>query len=61
MLLMYFLLSIRYGFVSFEKEDDVKFVLNQGTIFFWGKKINVGPAVKKKVNSSYLLCRIKEL
>ena len=44
-------LSIRFGFVSFGKEEDVKNVLSQGSIFFWGKKINVGPAVKKKVRN----------
>eukprot|EP00794_Sanderia_malayensis_P007361 gene7361-8181_t len=40
--------SKRFGFVSFGDENGVNVVLNQGSIFFLGKKINVGPAVKKK-------------
>jgi len=39
--------SRRFGFVTFTRHEDVQNVLAQGTIFFRGKKINVGPAVKK--------------
>ncbi len=45
----------RFGFVSFENQDGVNAVLSQGSIFFLGKKINVGPAVKKKVRSFPLI------
>ncbi|XP_065063666.1 protein boule-like [Rhopilema esculentum] len=39
--------SRRFGFITFATNDDVQRVLGQGCIFFRGKKINVGPAVKR--------------
>lgn len=41
--------SYRFGFVTFATHDDVQNVLSQGPVFFKGKKINVGPAVKRMV------------
>lgn len=40
----------RFGFVTFATHDDVQNVLAQGPVFFKGKKINVGPAVKRMVS-----------
>ena len=44
------LLIFRFGFVSFEDPESVKKILSQGSIFFQGKKVNIGPAVKKQVS-----------
>jgi len=41
--------SFRFGFVTFAAHDDVQNVLSKTPFFFKGKKINVGPAVKKMV------------
>lgn len=43
--------SKRYGFVTFSNPGDVEAVINGNEIIFQGKKINVGPAVKKNVSS----------
>eukprot|EP00112_Aurelia_sp_Birch-Aquarium-sp1_P007345 Seg18.2 transcript_id=Seg18.2/GoldUCD/mRNA.D3Y31 product="Protein boule-like" protein_id=Seg18.2/GoldUCD/D3Y31 len=40
--------SKRFGFVSFGNQEGVEAVLRHGSIFFLGKKINVGRAVKKR-------------
>jgi len=39
--------SRRFGFVTFATNKDVKRVLSHGVIFFKGKQLNVGPAVKR--------------
>lgn len=41
--------SRRFGFVSFSKAEEAERVLKQGSVYLMGKKINVGPAVKKEV------------
>ena len=40
--------------MTFATNEDVKRVLCQGVIFFRGKQINVGPAVKRLVTSDSL-------
>ncbi|XP_057309338.1 protein boule-like [Hydractinia symbiolongicarpus] len=45
--------SRRFGFVTFATHEDVQNVLSQGSIFFKGKKINVGPAVKKMFGTDF--------
>ena len=40
--------SRRFGFVTFANQEDVKNVLAQESIYYKGKKINVGPAIKKR-------------
>lgn len=40
--------SRRFGFVSFSKAEEAERVLKQGSVYLMGKKINVGPAVKKE-------------
>lgn len=44
--------SKRFGFVSFAKQEEAEGVLQQGAVYLMGKKINVGPAVKKQVKDS---------
>jgi len=44
--------SKRFGFVSFAKQEEAESVLEQGAVYLMGKKINVGPAVKKQVKDS---------
>ena len=51
-LMIYILNTLRFGFVTFATNEDVKRVLSQGVIFFRGKQVNVGPAVKRLVNST---------
>lgn len=45
--------SRRFGFVTFANHDDVQNVLSKIPIFFKGKKINVGPAVKKMLGAEF--------
>ena len=52
-----FLFISRFGFVTFATNEDVKRVLSHGVIFFRGKQINVGPAVKRQVSYS-ILCQL---
>ena len=42
-------IHFRYGFVTFEKPEDVENVMRQGKLYFCGKKLNLGPAVRKQV------------
>ena len=44
--------SKRFGFVTFSKPEEVESLIACGDIHFKGKKINVGPAVKKNVRGS---------
>lgn len=37
-----------YGFVTFSGKTDVENVIKQGQLFFQGKKLNIGPAVRKQ-------------
>ncbi|XP_065650882.1 protein boule-like isoform X3 [Hydra vulgaris] len=39
--------SRRFGFVTFASHDDVENVLSKNDLYLKGKKINIGPAVKK--------------
>ncbi|XP_057313523.1 protein boule-like [Hydractinia symbiolongicarpus] len=49
-----------YGFVTFSGKTDVENVIKQGQLFFQGKKLNIGPAVRKQVfNNSLPWCGIK--
>ena len=41
--------SKRFGFVTFSTPEEVDRLISIGDIEFKGKKINVGPAVKKNV------------
>ena len=43
--------SRRFGFVTYSTKEEAERVLNQGTLYLLGKKVNVGPAVKKEVNN----------
>ncbi|XP_066933639.1 deleted in azoospermia protein 3-like isoform X1 [Clytia hemisphaerica] len=45
--------SRRFGFVTFATQDDVQKVLSKCPFFFKGKKINVGPAVKKMFGAEF--------
>lgn len=45
--------SRRFGFVTFSNHDDVQNVLSKTPFFFKGKKINVGPAVKKMLGAEF--------
>ena len=42
--------SRRFGFVTFQSSADVQKTLEQQRFFMLGKRINVGPAVKKVVS-----------
>lgn len=44
--------SKRFGFVSFSKPEEAESVLASGDVHLMGKKINVGPAVKKEVKDN---------
>jgi len=44
--------SKRFGFVTFSKSESVEAVINGEEIIFQGKKINVGPAVKKNMEGT---------
>ena len=41
--------SKRFGFVSFSRATDAKTVLSAGDFYMLGKRIVVGPAVKREV------------
>ena len=41
--------SKRFGFVTYSTKEEADEVLKQKTLYLLGKKINVGPAVKKEV------------
>nr|XP_002166922.4 polyadenylate-binding protein 2 [Hydra vulgaris] len=43
--------SKRFGFVTFSNAEDVETLINGKDVIFQGKKINVGPAVKKNVEN----------
>lgn len=43
--------SKRFGFVTFSNPEDVESLISGREIYFQGKKINVGPAVKKNLDS----------
>lgn len=42
--------SKRFGFVTFSNPEDVETLISGREIYFKGKKINVGPAVKKNLD-----------
>lgn len=44
--------SKRFGFVSFSRPEEAESVLASGDVHLMGKKINVGPAVKKEVKDT---------
>ena len=41
--------SKRFGFVTYSTKEEADEVLKQKTLYLFGKKVNVGPAVKKEV------------
>ena len=41
--------SKRFGFVTYSTKEEADEVLKQKTLYLLGKKVNVGPAVKKEV------------
>ena len=41
--------SKRFGFVTYSTKEEADEVLKQNTLYLLGKKVNVGPAVKKEV------------
>lgn len=41
--------SKRFGFVTVEKKEDVENILKRKRFFIDGRRINVGPAIKKQV------------
>ena len=43
--------SKRFGFVTFTNPEEVESLIACGDIHFKGKKINVGPAVKKNAKN----------
>ena len=47
--------SKRFGFVSFSRATDARTVLTAGDFFLMGKRIVVGPAVKRVVRKLYFL------
>jgi len=51
--------SKRFGFVSFAKEEEADAVLKHGPIYLLGKRINVGPAVKKEVKDTVAQVPVK--
>ena len=50
----FFVIFLRFGFVSFDSKEAVANVLRQGTIYLKGRKITVAPAVKKHVSLGYI-------
>eukprot|EP00794_Sanderia_malayensis_P011842 gene11842-13072_t len=42
--------SRRFGFVTFTTNEDVQRVLSHGPVFFKGKQIKIGPAVKRSIS-----------
>ena len=40
--------SKRFGFVTVEKKEDVENILNRKRFFIYGRRINVGPAIKRQ-------------
>ena len=46
--------SKRFGFVAFSRATDAKTVLTAGDFFLMGKRIVVGPAVKRVVRKNIL-------
>ena len=44
--------SKRFGFVTLACKEDVDIILSRKKIFIKGKRINVGPAIKKQVISN---------
>ena len=51
--------SKRFGFVAFSRATDAKTVLTAGDFFLMGKRIVVGPAVKRVVRK-YILFYLKD-
>eukprot|EP00794_Sanderia_malayensis_P005616 gene5616-6307_t len=37
-----------YGFITFSSAVEVESVFKQGTLFFKGRKLNIGPAIRKQ-------------
>ena len=46
--------SKRFGFVTVEKKEDVENILKRKRFFIDGRRINVGPAIKKQVWSIFI-------
>lgn len=49
--------SKRFGFVTVEKAEDVEKILSRKRFFIKGRRINVGPAIKKQVICKSFLFR----
>ncbi|XP_065831970.1 protein boule-like [Oscarella lobularis] len=45
-------LSKGYGFITFECQEDASRVQEQGTVYLKGKKLNIGPAIRKQSTTS---------
>ena len=46
--------SKRFGFVTVEKKEDVENILNRKRFFIYGRRINVGPAIKRQAWSLFI-------
>ena len=45
----------RYGFITFNKRETVDKVFARGRLYFQGKRLNLGPAVRKQVRVRAML------
>lgn len=50
--------SKRFGFVTYSTKEEADEVLKQRTLYLLGKKVNVGPAVKKEVLNLVSIFRV---